>query len=61
MHRLILAAAVAAGLYGIAPAAQAQCDAHCTFSKICGSEDHCRDERIQRCYHWTDYPTCIYP
>lgn len=60
MRRLILAAALAGGLFAV-PAAQAQCDLHCTVSHVCGSEDHCRDERIQRCYYWTDYPTCIYP
>ncbi|MDQ1713201.1 MAG: hypothetical protein QOE45_2651 [Frankiaceae bacterium] len=60
MTRLLLVAATFAGAAFLAAPAQAtSCDLHCTVAKVCGADDSCHG--VQRCYYWTDYPTCIYP
>jgi hypothetical protein len=60
MKRLLLVSAAFAAL--LAPAAHADpssCSLHGCIAYVCGSEDHCGP--VQRCYWFTDYPTCIYP
>jgi hypothetical protein len=59
MTRLLLAAATLAGAAFLSPAQAVSCDLHCRIAKVCGSEESCAG--VQRCYYWTDYPTCIYP
>jgi hypothetical protein len=57
--RLILAGVLALTALSLAPAADATCDLHCHVAAVCGSESECFG--VQRCYYWSDQPTCVYP
>ena len=60
VKKLLLAVSAVAGLAFLTPAqAEDICSLHYCIAAVCGSEDSCLG--VQRCYYWTDYPTCIYP
>ena len=60
MKKLLVAVSAVAGLAFLAPTqAEAICSLHHCIATVCGSESSCFG--VERCYYWTDYPTCIYP